>query len=88
MLNFIMLSSITKFLITFVYCIYVYMSMALYMHGGQRTTCRSCFSLSTMWDLGIELRSSGLAAVSLTNLTGPRYFCLFVFVLFFKSIAR
>lgn len=59
MLNFIMLRSITKFLITFVYCMYVYLPMPLYMHGGQRTTCKTCFSLSTMWDLGIELSSSG-----------------------------
>lgn len=30
--------------------------------GNQRTTWRNCYSLSSAWILGMELRSSGLAA--------------------------
>lgn len=44
--------------------------------GGQRTTFRSCFSPANMWTLGIELRSSNLAADtighSLSHLTVPK----------------
>lgn len=36
--------------------------MLWYMCRGQRNTCRSWLSPSTMWDLGIKVRSSGLAA--------------------------
>lgn len=34
-------------------------------HGGQNTVCRSRFSPSTVWLLGIELRSLGLTAGTL-----------------------
>lgn len=36
-----------------------------YTPGGQRTTSGSQFSLSAMWVLKIELRSSGLGQVPL-----------------------
>lgn len=36
-------------------------------YGCQRTTCRRCFSASTLWITGIELRLSVLAASTVTQ---------------------
>lgn len=33
--------------------------LELYMYGGQRKTCRTRFSLSNTWDLGIQLMVPG-----------------------------
>lgn len=38
---------------------------------GQRRTCRSLLSLSSLWVLGIELMLSGLAASTFTCRAGP-----------------
>lgn len=37
--------------------------------GGQRTACQTLFSLSTMWDSGIELRTAGLTTRSFYTLS-------------------
>lgn len=37
------------------------------MYGGRRTARRSLYPPSTIWVLGIELRSSGLAASAFTH---------------------
>lgn len=44
------------------YVIYVCARVSWCTCGGQGTTCRGQFFLSTMWVLGIELRSSGMVA--------------------------
>lgn len=51
----------------FGFCFYILVCVYAYIHAyvpqhecrGQKTTCKSCFSPSTMWILRIELRSSG-----------------------------
>ena len=45
-------------------CVCVCVCMALYICRDQRTTCKSqfWFSASTVWVLGIELRTSDLVA--------------------------
>lgn len=46
--------------------IYLCEGGAMVICGGQRTVCRSLFSLSDMWVLGVKCRLSGLA-VSVPN---------------------
>lgn len=48
-------------------CAFVYANMLRFVNGGHRTTCE--FALSTMYVSGIKLRSSDLAANTLTLLS-------------------
>lgn len=45
--------------------------MPQHVSGGQKTTFESQFSLSTTWVLGTKLRSSSLAATTLSHLPKP-----------------
>lgn len=47
-------------------CVCVSTRVPWYVCGDQRTTCGSCLCCSTMWVLGIQLRSSGLVTSSFT----------------------
>lgn len=42
-------------------------SCAMTYSGGQRIKCASCFFPSTMWELGITLKSSGLVAIAFAH---------------------
>lgn len=41
-------------------------------YGGQKTTCRSQFSISVTWVLGVEIKSPGSVAGSSTPWSSPR----------------
>ena len=48
---------------------FYFLHVPLHICGGQRTACRSLFSPSILWVLGIEIRSSGLVASTFTLCT-------------------
>lgn len=48
-------------------CAVIYMNVPWFSCGGQRTTCQSWFSPSTLWTLRIELKSSAMVASTLTH---------------------
>lgn len=52
---------------------YVHVHMPRITYEGQRTTRRSCFSPSTVWAPGIELRSSVVAS-AFSHLVQPDWF--------------
>lgn len=54
-------------------CMYVHVHMPRITYEGQRTTRRSCFSPSTVWAPGIELRSSVVAS-AFSHLVQPDWF--------------
>jgi hypothetical protein len=50
------------------------------MYGSQRITSEGCFSLSTMWVLGLKISSSDLAANAFTGVASHPPFSLIFFL--------
>lgn len=51
----------------YVYCVHLWVHMPWHVYGGQKTSCSSWLSPSTMRITGIELRSSGMATSAFTH---------------------
>lgn len=66
----------------------VWMHMYKYMYGGQRTTSKHCFSPSTMWTPGIELRPAAFTASTLIPVAPYFWYSILPFPLALISLVH